>query len=163
MRLWRSRFESARAGEPSQAAVQRSLALLLPYHDAAATRRAAYQPAPEENLGIAWGYPAAALAHELVLERVERVDVVAVEVRHARERAQRVVVARQVAVDALEVDIDVMQHPLPLGAGHEHRQADAHIVDLLIDEQRLLVAKVHRDRLDVLLKLHQPEESGMLR
>ena len=62
VRLWRSRFESARAGEPSQAAVQRSLALLLPYHDAAATRRAAYQPAPEEHLGIAWGYPAAALA-----------------------------------------------------------------------------------------------------
>lgn len=62
LRLWRSRFESARAGEPSQAGVRRSLALLLPYHEAAASRRAGYQPAAEEHLGIAWGYPIAALA-----------------------------------------------------------------------------------------------------
>ena len=62
LRLWRSRFESARAGEPSRAAVQRSLTMLLPYHEAAAARRAAYQPAAGEHLGIAWGYPIAALA-----------------------------------------------------------------------------------------------------
>src|SRR2546425_13117055 len=62
LRVWESRFEPARGREPAQAAVQRSLALLLAYHEAAAARRASYQPTSEEPLGIAWGYPAAALA-----------------------------------------------------------------------------------------------------
>jgi len=62
LRLWQARFEASRRDEPPQAAVQRSLALLLPYHDAAATRRATYHPAHEELNGIAWGYPAVAAA-----------------------------------------------------------------------------------------------------
>jgi hypothetical protein len=62
LRLWKSRFESARGRERPQAGAQRSLALLLPYHDAAAARRASYRPLAEERQGIAWGYPAVALA-----------------------------------------------------------------------------------------------------
>ncbi len=62
LRLWQARFDAARAQPGAEAAVQRSLALLLPYHEAAAARRAAYQPAAEERQGIAWAYPAAALA-----------------------------------------------------------------------------------------------------
>jgi hypothetical protein len=62
LRLWEARFDAARAGAAPAASVQRSLALLLPYHEAAAARRAAYQPAAEEHLGIAWGYPAVAVA-----------------------------------------------------------------------------------------------------
>jgi hypothetical protein len=41
-------------------AVERSLALLLPYHAQAAERRATYQPTSPERAGIAWGYPATA-------------------------------------------------------------------------------------------------------
>src|SRR6267378_600622 len=62
LRLWQARFDAARAEAVPAVAVQRSLALLLPYHEAAAARRAAYQPAAEEHLGTAWGYSAAALA-----------------------------------------------------------------------------------------------------
>ena len=62
LRLWEARFEAARGRAPPSVLVQRSLALLLPYHEAAAARRAAYQPAAQERQGIAWGYPAAALA-----------------------------------------------------------------------------------------------------
>jgi len=62
LRLWEARFESARGREPAQADVQRSLALLLPYHEGAAARRASYQRLAEERQGIAWGYPAVALA-----------------------------------------------------------------------------------------------------
>ncbi len=62
LRLWESRFESARGREPPRDGVQRSLAVLLPYHEAAAARRASYRPASEEHLGIAWGYPITALA-----------------------------------------------------------------------------------------------------
>jgi hypothetical protein len=62
LRLWQARFDAARAQPDAEAAVQRSLALLLPYHEAAAGRRAAYHPAAEEQRGVAWAYPAAALA-----------------------------------------------------------------------------------------------------
>jgi hypothetical protein len=61
LRWWEARFEPARAAAP-EALVVRSLALLLPYHDAAAARRASYHPQAEEHPGIAWGYPAVALA-----------------------------------------------------------------------------------------------------
>ena len=61
LRWWEARFEPARAAAP-EALVARSLALLLPYHDAAAARRASYHPQAEEHPGIAWGYPAVALA-----------------------------------------------------------------------------------------------------
>ena len=61
LRLWQSRFD-ARATGGGEGAAQRALALLLPYHAAAAARRAAYRPHDEEHPGIAWGYPAAALA-----------------------------------------------------------------------------------------------------
>ncbi|MFL5312101.1 MAG: hypothetical protein ACJ79H_16840 [Myxococcales bacterium] len=61
LRLWQARFEAARR-EPAESAVQRSLALLLPYHEAAAARRATYQPTGPEQQRIAWGYPTAALA-----------------------------------------------------------------------------------------------------
>jgi hypothetical protein len=62
LRLWQSRFDAARAAERNDAPVQRALALLLPYHEAAAARRATYRPREEDHPGIAWGYPAAALA-----------------------------------------------------------------------------------------------------
>jgi hypothetical protein len=62
LRLWQARFDAARSQVTPAAAVERSLALLLPYHDAAAVRRAAYQPAAQDRQDIAWGYPAAALA-----------------------------------------------------------------------------------------------------
>jgi len=62
LRLWQSRFEVSHREEPAQASVQRSLALLLPYHDAAASRRATYQPTGPDQQHIALGYPAAALA-----------------------------------------------------------------------------------------------------
>jgi hypothetical protein len=61
LRLWQARFDAARAELPPQV-VQRSLALLLPYHEAAAARRSKYQPIGPEQQRIAWGYPAAALA-----------------------------------------------------------------------------------------------------
>ena len=62
LRLWEARYEASRRDEPPQAAVQRSLALLLPYHEAAAARRATYQPTGPEQQYIAWAYPAAARA-----------------------------------------------------------------------------------------------------
>lgn len=57
LRLWQREFEAA----PRGGAVQRMLAMLLPYHAQAALRRASYVPVPEERPGIAWGYPAAAV------------------------------------------------------------------------------------------------------
>ena len=62
LRLWETRYEASRRDEPPQAAVLRSLALLLPYHEAAAARRATYHPAGPQQQHIAWAYPAAALA-----------------------------------------------------------------------------------------------------
>jgi hypothetical protein len=62
VRLWEARFESSRGSVSPLVPVQRSVAMLLPYHDAAAARRAAYKPAPAERNEIAWGYPATVLA-----------------------------------------------------------------------------------------------------
>jgi hypothetical protein len=62
LRLWEERFDSSRGNVAPAVLVERTLALLLPYHDAAAARRATYQPTPEELNRIAWGYPAIALA-----------------------------------------------------------------------------------------------------
>jgi hypothetical protein len=62
LRLWEARFESSRGNLPPLVPVQRSVAMLLPYHDAAAARRAAYKPAPAERNQIAWVYPATVLA-----------------------------------------------------------------------------------------------------
>ena len=62
LRLWETRFESSRGNVSPLVPVQRSVAMLLPYHEAAAARRAAYKPAPAERNEIAWGYPAVALA-----------------------------------------------------------------------------------------------------
>jgi len=62
LRLWEARFEALRGNVSPSALVQRSVAMLLPYHDAAAARRASYRPAPAEQNQIAWGYPAALLA-----------------------------------------------------------------------------------------------------
>ena len=52
VRQWQKRFP----GKPHDPVPQ-----LLAYHDAAAKRRAAYQPARSGSPGIAWGYPAVAL------------------------------------------------------------------------------------------------------
>lgn len=64
--LWQRLFDKEREQvDPvllRQRAVARSLALLLPYHQEAAQRRAAYQPAGPGHLQIAWGYPLAAAA-----------------------------------------------------------------------------------------------------
>jgi hypothetical protein len=60
LRVWLTRFDSARAHvAPAAPAanIERDLALLLPYHDAAAARRAKYKPEVEEPSRIAWGYP----------------------------------------------------------------------------------------------------------
>ena len=62
LRLWEARFEALRGNVSSSALVQRSVAMLLPYQDAAAVRRVSYRPAPAEQNQIAWGYPAALLA-----------------------------------------------------------------------------------------------------
>ena len=61
LRLWQAHFDAAHRDEPAQASVQRSLSILLPYHDDAAARRVTYQPTGPEQQRIAWGYPAAAL------------------------------------------------------------------------------------------------------
>ena len=63
-----------------------------------------------EELGVV-DLAAAALAQELALERVEGVDVVAGEPRHAR------LVGRVPGVDAGEVGVDVVQQLHALGAG----------------------------------------------
>jgi len=48
-------------------------AMLLAYHEQAAQRRSRYQPSTGENLGIAWGYPAAAaLAAGLIAWRLSK-------------------------------------------------------------------------------------------
>jgi hypothetical protein len=62
LRLWQSRFDAARATGPADAPVHRAVALLVPYHEAAAARRSIYRPREAEHPGIAWGYPAGALA-----------------------------------------------------------------------------------------------------
>jgi hypothetical protein len=62
LRIWQARYDSARAEVTPAPVVQRSLAMLLPYHDAAAARRASYKPAAEERNQIAWGYPVAVVA-----------------------------------------------------------------------------------------------------
>ena len=51
LRLWEARFEP----KP-----QLPVKALLDYHEAAAARRASYQPAGPDREGIAWGYPVAA-------------------------------------------------------------------------------------------------------
>ena len=64
LRLWEKDFASElqrNHADVQRDAVQRSLALLLPYHDAQAARRAAYLPPRPEQEGIAWGYSIAAL------------------------------------------------------------------------------------------------------
>lgn len=58
LRLWEAQLGKASSGSD---AVMRSLALLLPYHEAAAARRASYEPQRAQHEGIAWGYPVAAL------------------------------------------------------------------------------------------------------
>ncbi len=58
--LWQKLFDADRE-TPAQV-VQRDLALLLPYHQQAAQRRAGYVPSGPERARIAWGYPVAALA-----------------------------------------------------------------------------------------------------
>lgn len=63
LQIWQTKFDLEQRQEPAlsqKRAVERSLALLLPYHAQAAARRANYQPASPERAGIAWGYPAAA-------------------------------------------------------------------------------------------------------
>jgi hypothetical protein len=62
LRLWKSRFDQEMLANPSAPAVERVLAIVLPYHDAAAARRASYAPAAPRRQSIAWGYPLAALA-----------------------------------------------------------------------------------------------------
>jgi hypothetical protein len=71
-----------------------------------------------------WGVEelvAPALADELVLEGVEGVDVVAREGVHVREDAEPVGVRADVGVDALEEDVDVVEHGPPLGSVCEKR------------------------------------------
>ena len=62
--LWQKLFdaehERAAPAILQERAVARSLALLLPYHQQAAQRRAGYVPAGPERARIAWGYPLAA-------------------------------------------------------------------------------------------------------
>ncbi len=62
------------------------------------------------------GLLAPALADELSLERVERVDVVAREVGHVREQAERMAMTVDVPVDPLDVDVDVVQDLAALAA-----------------------------------------------
>jgi hypothetical protein len=61
LRLWEAGFESSRGKTSPSVLVHRSLAMLLPYHDAAAARRAAYKPTRAERNQIAWGYPGAVI------------------------------------------------------------------------------------------------------
>ena len=58
--LWQRKFEAA--DKAPRAAVDRSLAMLVPYHAQAAVRREKYQPVSPQRTRIAWGYPVAALA-----------------------------------------------------------------------------------------------------
>jgi hypothetical protein len=60
LRLWEAGFEAVLPTRPS-APTTRILAIVLPYQDAAAARRASYVPAARQSPGIAWGYPLAAL------------------------------------------------------------------------------------------------------
>ena len=62
LRLWLELHEAegARAGADLEA-VERTLRMLLGYHREAAARRAAYVPAPDNGLPIAWGWPAGVL------------------------------------------------------------------------------------------------------
>ncbi|HEY6049732.1 MAG TPA: hypothetical protein VIZ58_00680, partial [Thermoanaerobaculia bacterium] len=61
LRLWESAFEQELRARPPSLAVERTLAIVLPYQAAAAARRAAHAPAPERQR-VAWGYPLVALA-----------------------------------------------------------------------------------------------------
>jgi len=64
LQLWQRLFDAERGrAAPAplrERAVARSLALLVPYHEQAAQRRASYQPAGPGRAKIAWGYPVAA-------------------------------------------------------------------------------------------------------
>lgn len=62
LRIWRRYHELAapNAALSRNDIVRRTLALLLPYHEQAAARRARYAPAAIGRASIAWGYPAAA-------------------------------------------------------------------------------------------------------
>jgi hypothetical protein len=64
LRAWQRWYGSAaaRAADLRPLLVRRTLALLLPYHEQAAARRAKYVPAGPSQQGIAWGYPGAFLA-----------------------------------------------------------------------------------------------------
>ncbi len=71
LRLWDRDFRAAPA-----ALLPAEIAYLIPYHEQAAARRAAYRPAAAERQGIAWGYPIAAAAlvmlFAFVLRRLAR-------------------------------------------------------------------------------------------
>ncbi|MCA1827344.1 MAG: hypothetical protein ABR567_14200 [Myxococcales bacterium] len=64
LRAWQRRFDAEHErADPAllkRVAVERIDALLVPYHEQAAKRRASYRPARDERLGVAWGYPVAA-------------------------------------------------------------------------------------------------------
>jgi hypothetical protein len=88
LRLWETRFQRALQQDPEAVrteSVQRSLAFLLPYHDAAAARRASWVPPRPDREPIAWGYPVGALAvASLVFLGLRRVGL-----RLARLRRQQ--------------------------------------------------------------------------
>ena len=82
----------------------------------------ATKPALEraQELGID-GLLASPLPHELVLDRVERVDVGARERRDVRIRSERVAMSPDVSVDPRQVDVDVVQYGSALGpVGQQH-------------------------------------------
>jgi hypothetical protein len=62
LRAWETRFDSTLGHVAPAAVVERDLAMLLPYHEAAAARRATYKPEVEEPSRIAWGYPITVIA-----------------------------------------------------------------------------------------------------
>ena len=84
------------------------LAEVIPDREASAGAEPALERGQE--LGPSSACVAAALADELVLQGVEGVDVV------ARERRDRLMGVREVGVDALQVDVDVVQDRATLGA-----------------------------------------------
>ena len=80
LRAWQRWHDAAapQAAPRRVAIVQRMLSTLLPIHEEAAARRAAYKPAAQEALKVAWGYPVGAL--------VLLVGIVALIVRALRRR-----------------------------------------------------------------------------
>ncbi len=62
LRLWDRDFRASEA-----ALIAAEIDTLIPYHEQAAARRAAYRPAAAERLGIAWGYPIGAATLVLLL------------------------------------------------------------------------------------------------